>query len=615
MAIQNQYLTADGDINQAKRKRAGEAMAIDAVPKQNSFDVTNTPSAMLGTRNAQAAVDAAMQVGAVRNGQPAVAPGYSSFTPVRDLQRAADGREQRNAIAQAETAQRGLLGEAVTTDAGQQAIKTALAPAIPAVVPGNPERAARMQAQFDQPVTKGGAAAPSPVAAGIPAPGSETRGAFGTGLQGAAEAGIGALAYIPSAVYDGVRNLAGSVSGGDTSQIKQYRGGAADVFSDGIDKMSEGAAALRESSATGVRGALGIDKRAQSGDLAPVDRGNNPYIGQQFDQWAQQQEPAGQASPSQAQAPSVTAKPNGGGYTSTGIGAGQQGGQIVMRQGENGAPEFSNDPAAQAGAQVMPAAGMGSPLLNPGVSNMADDVALEKRGSINNVGNGIGGVSFGQAGDSAMALGRFERANQERAKMAQISRQGVIGEGGGQLTVVSDSARTPSLQERKLARLDNRQAQTDALRARTQQGIMTGSDKLLTSQLERQKIQQDIQAGDAGLQDRQRLQRLYSQYEQAAQADRPALAEQIRVLTGAKQDNPYGVARGGQEFDVTANTLINRPDVLYNKRTGEIAGNADRATQLNSDIAQARRVVASDPGKRAEIEKRLQQAYGRGLDG
>lgn len=32
MAVQNPYLTTDGDINRAKRKRAGEAMAIAATP-------------------------------------------------------------------------------------------------------------------------------------------------------------------------------------------------------------------------------------------------------------------------------------------------------------------------------------------------------------------------------------------------------------------------------------------------------------------------------------------------------------------------------------------------------------------------------------------------------
>lgn len=37
------YLTTDGDLNQAKRKRAGEALAIDAVPKQLSAEAANTP--------------------------------------------------------------------------------------------------------------------------------------------------------------------------------------------------------------------------------------------------------------------------------------------------------------------------------------------------------------------------------------------------------------------------------------------------------------------------------------------------------------------------------------------------------------------------------------------
>ena len=55
MAVQNPYLTTDGDINQAKRKRAGESMAIDAVPKQTSFDVTNTPAGSVPGNPARAA--------------------------------------------------------------------------------------------------------------------------------------------------------------------------------------------------------------------------------------------------------------------------------------------------------------------------------------------------------------------------------------------------------------------------------------------------------------------------------------------------------------------------------------------------------------------------------
>lgn len=429
MAVQNTYLTNDGDLEQAKRKRAGEVSPLMAgitqpvapIAKQTSFDVTNTP--------------------AMRTGD-------------------------------------------------------------------NPERAARMIAQANQPITVGG---PEPMplrpaAAGIPAP---TPGSpMIEGLAGAAKAGLGIAAYPASAAYDGIRNLAGNLAGGNTDQIVQYRQGASDLISEGAGQMSDSAARLRESASSDVRGTLGIDK--VEGAAPSARPAANPYTGKDFDQWPQKQSAPASASPSTAIAtPPGTPTDQGSGFTNTGIGGDAAGGQIVARQGANGAPEFSNDPTAVVGARAMPASGTGSPLLQPGVSNMADDVALEKRGSINNVGNGIGGgISFGQSGDAAMALGRFERANQEREKMIQISRRGGIGEGGGRVTVVKDSSRAPTLQERQLARLDERQAQTEALRSQTQQGIMDGADQLMTGQLNRQKTQQDLETGQIGLQSQQRLAQL-----------------------------------------------------------------------------------------------------------
>ncbi|WP_278619584.1 hypothetical protein [Ectopseudomonas oleovorans] len=190
--------------------------------------------------------------------------------------------------------------------------------------------------------------------------------------------------------------------------------------------------------------------------------------------------------------------------------------QIVARM--NGSvPEFTNDPTAVAGARALPAGGRGSPLLAPGVSNMADDVPLERRGSINNIGNGIGGgLSVGQAGDAAMALGRFERANQEREKMVQISRRGGIGEGGGRLTVVGDnswlaSRRAPTLAERQRARLDAMGAEAEAARSQAQQGVLSGMDERLTNQLNRQRTQQELNIGGIQLAERQRLEGLAAQ--------------------------------------------------------------------------------------------------------
>lgn len=60
-------------------------------------------------------------------------------------------------------------------------------------------------------------------------------------------------------------------------------------------------------------------------------------------------------------------QPNSQGYALTGIGVGAQGGEIAARRNENGVAEFSNAPAVVAGAQTMPAGGIGGqPLRTPG---------------------------------------------------------------------------------------------------------------------------------------------------------------------------------------------------------------------------------------------------------
>lgn len=103
----------------------------------------------------------------------------------------------------------------------------------PGGVPGNPARAAAMQAQYDQPVTGPRTPQPStakPIAAGVNSgeqPGLAND--MTDGLAGAGKAALGVAGYPVLAAYDGVRNAAGSLAGGDTSQIEQYRHGASSL--------------------------------------------------------------------------------------------------------------------------------------------------------------------------------------------------------------------------------------------------------------------------------------------------------------------------------------------------------------------------------------------------
>ncbi|SFI68625.1 hypothetical protein SAMN05216206_2745 [Pseudomonas guineae] len=515
-----------------------------------------------------------------RIGIPSVRPGYDAMPAVRSAQAAVDSAMQSGSVRNAETAQRGLLGEAVTTAAGQQAIQTALTPPMPTL--GNPERAARMQAQFDQPVTKGGQPkANQPVAAGIPSP--KAGGPVSEGLRGVAEAGLGIAAYPASAVWDGVRNAAGYLSGGDTDQLTQYREGAAEIFGTGVDRMSDSAAQLRESAGATVRGALGIEKRTQTASTGQPSA-SNPYSGEPFDQWAKSQGAMPSTSPATPNTSPISADApgeQGNGYTRTGIGQGRQGGEIVGRIGANGVPEFTNEAAT------------------PGAVTGAASV-----GGIGRVGNGQGGTfSVGAPGDAQLAYDRNERAIAEREKMIGISRRGEIGEGGGRVTVVRDSSRVPGRDDRLRARNDEQIARTEALRTDAQLGLKRDARESADSQLNRGVQQQQLQVGSLDIADRQRIQNLYAQYESAAPGERAALAEQIRTLTGKDQAQRFTVVPGGQEVDPVTQQLVTRPARVINNQTGSFVDQqgGEQASQPEQGAAkfESGRVYRNSAGERA----------------
>lgn len=334
---------------------------------------------------------------------------------------------------------------------------------------------------------------------------------FGDGLAGGAKALVGAALLPHAAAADGLRYGATRAVGGDPESLEggtgKYRDMAMGMAGEGW-KQAEGASEQLRSDTREALGVKPLAKVATQPTATAVGAGAS--------------RPSAPGSVVQPELPRLGAP----GWNKTGIGVGAQGGQIVARVGAGGTPEFSNDAQAAASAGAMPAAGFGSTSV-AGQANMGDDVALEQRGSINNVGNGVGTFSQAEAGDAALAAGRFERANEERAKMVAASR---ADEPNGGLTIVGDSSRKPSLQERQLARLDNRTAQTEALRAQTQQSgaeaeqqLQLGAQRMGTEQLNQQRLQQQVEEGQYSVQDRQRIAEL-----QARMVD-PSLSEEERT--------------------------------------------------------------------------------------
>lgn len=375
--------------------------------KQTSFDSTNT------------------QVG----------PGYSGFRPAAALQQASDARHQQTAVradAAQSTVSRATNG-AIDTAMQVGAVQNSLPPKVPAAPPSavarrpesfapglkimQPARDAQMVRRIraeEQATPANPAPAISQAPAVIAAPAE--RGMvdeFANGIGGAAKTAVGVLAYPQLAAYDGLRNAAGTLAGGDTSQIKQYRDEASGFAAEGMTQMQDSSRALREGAASGTREALGINKVAQ-----PIAAGSKSA--------AANVAPAALNEAAQVQESPDQAAQAGNGYMQTGIGQGAAGGPIVGRVGANGVPEFTNDAQAVAGAQPMPAAGFSAPstrsrapgamtapagarVLASGTNVPGADAELAATGSSANIGNGVGTFSvMGQEGDAAKAIATYD---------------------------------------------------------------------------------------------------------------------------------------------------------------------------------------------------------------
>ncbi|OLU22898.1 hypothetical protein BVH03_21845 [Pseudomonas sp. PA15(2017)] len=318
---------------------------------------------------------------------------------------------------------------------------------------------------------------------------------------GLGKAAVGALGMPIAAGRDALRNTAANLVGGDPNTLpggaSRYRDEANESIRSGLGQAGGVLANVQEAGreALGVKplgsaapNAAGPAKTATPSPLLPgPSAGGQPATTPQRIQ-ALTREALPAAAPASGPSKSVAPSPIGNGYT-------QAGNDIAMRKGAGGGLEFSNDPVDLSGARTMPKGGMGG------------------------VGDGKGGtLSFGEPGDAARAIESFDRANEIRREMIAENRRGEIGEGGGRVTIVRDSSKSPSMADIQNARLDARQAATEATRQQAQQAGADGvvrreaeQQRMGTEGLNQQRLQQQIAEGDLGMQDRQRLDQLRQQ--------------------------------------------------------------------------------------------------------
>lgn len=547
------HLQTDGDISQAKRKRAGEVPSIGDRVAQPAYDPN--PS----IRNAKAGQDAAAQRNAV-NGWPA--------------------------------------------------------PTGP-----NPARAQRMQEQFRNPVTgPRGVVQPAPKAPGV------ADGLAGGGIGGAVERVKNAYSVASPLLYpartavdvltaapaDALRNSVIRAAGGDPATAEGGATANADRAFGSLMPAVNLAGSIADTVSRNVKG--GVLAATGASPAAP----------------AQQAAPASGSRPAPAAATPATAAnmpgqgdiPAGNGYTRVGNG-------IAMRVGADGTPEFTNDAAAVSGASAMPAGGIGGrqaqqsapgSMVAPDGSRVlasgskTPDQEFARLGSVANLGNGIGMASFGNDGDSRLAMERFQRANDIRAQAIQDSRRGGIGEGGGRVTVVGDnswlaSRRAPTLAERQRARLDAMGAQTEAVRSQAQQGILSGIDERQTSAMQRQRMQQDITSGAMEMQASVQLQRLRDQIADPSlsDSDRAAARQAYNVLATQAKDRylPQDVVLGqGNNGPVIGRQIIDLTTGLPVAGGAQAGGSLPMGVTREAAITEAKAAVAAGVDKDA-VNQRL----------
>lgn len=596
MAVQTPYLQTDGDINQAKRKRAGEAVGIGDIA-QSAYD----PNPYI--RNAQVGDDAAQQRNAV-NGLPAptgpnparaqqmreqsrypavsgtgVQDAYSSNPLLRGMQETADSNNQRRFKEQADRADR--LRETVDRETSR-ALATAYdkgaaynkAVSLTAPMADQYEQLGRDGLAGDA-VAKGNPQAAAIGGVSVPERAQDY-------LKGIGSMTAGVLSAPVTTTIDGARHGLAYLTGGELTNPSAARDVSGRLMSEGIDSLgrsTDGAGqAIRQLiGATPAQPAAAAP--AQTAVSTPAQAAASPATSQ-----AAGTAPAQPGSPQAPGQPAIQAVPS---YTQTGIDG------IVMRRGEGGVPEFTNDPTAVAGARAMPSGGIGS------------------------IGDGIGAASFGNDGDSSLAMERFERANQIRAQSIAENRGRELGDNGGRLTVVRDSTRTPTLQERQLARLDARLAETEARRAGIQEAAATGADTRATNSLVRAKTQQDIASGELELQNAQTIQQLRALMADPSltDADRQSAMQAYNALTISPKDRyilqdavlASDPLTGPKYGKVALDVLTGRP---VTGGIGDGSPGLPAGVSKEQALSQAKAAIAAGASK-ADVNRRLQ---GMGLD-
>jgi hypothetical protein len=125
----------------------------------------------------------------------------------------------------------------------------------------------------------------------------------------------------------------------------------------------------------------------------------------------------------------------------------------------------------------------------------------------------------------------------------------------------------------------------------------------LTAGIDQQRLGLEQTAAGFKTRAAQRLEGLQSAYQSAkTDAERGALARQIREIQGTEKPQQWAHSPGGQVLDPKSGQLITQPGVIYNQGTGQRM-EAPQSTQAAPDAAIA--ALRADPKRAAEFDAKF----------
>lgn len=176
---------------------------------------------------------------------------------------------------------------------------------------------------------------------------------------------------------------------------------------------------------------------------------------------------------------------------------------------------------------------------------------------------------YQQQSPAGGVIGNSDASRRDRDTLIRAASTPYRGAQSGQIT--ANQLRTlAGLQDgdqRAATEAANQQAATE--RAAMQEA---GANSRALSRDEIDRRRADTESVLKGFEARgmERAEKLYAAYESAkTPEERAAAAEQLRALSGKEAPNRFTVVPGGQEFDQTANMVLNRPAMVLNNQTGQ----------------------------------------------